>query len=105
MARLGHLLQRSLMPFHKSIDAAQIAHELAARKVPGRWLSWWPAPGISFLGVIVSAKKHRLPKCEPTRQSSFCTHVCAANLWRIDSRRRDAKTNIFYQPKGTDNGS
>jgi hypothetical protein len=63
-------------------------------------------PGNFFLGVIVSAKKHRLPKWERTRQNSFCTHVFARPI--CGEQIRDGamgRQTSFYQPKGTDNGS
>jgi hypothetical protein len=58
-----------------------------------------------FLGVIVPDKKHRLSKCERTRQSSsarmFARAICGEQI-RDSAMGRQTS---FYQPKGTDNGS
>jgi hypothetical protein len=69
-------------------------------RVSGRWLSRWPAPGISSWARSFRPQNIAYLKCERTRQSSFCTHVCAADLWRTVSRRRDGKTNIILPTEG-----
>jgi hypothetical protein len=55
--------------------------------------------------MIVSAKKHRLPKCERTGQAvsacMFARPICGEQI-RGGAMGRQT---FFYQPKGTGNGS